>query len=45
MRSRSRGTDEEPEPQPLEKDKMPVSKLTPRETQVLNAIARGPFFS
>ena len=35
------GTDEEPEPQPLEKDKMPVSKLTPRETQVLNAIARG----
>lgn len=33
--------DEEAEPKPLAKDKAPESKLTPRERQVLNAIARG----
>lgn len=34
-------THQELEPKPLEKDKTPQSRLTPRETQVLNAIAKG----
>lgn len=32
---------DEPDPTPLAKDKAPVGTLTPRERQVLNAIAKG----